>query len=75
MSTSDLDQYPPNPEFNRYSMESWTREELAAALKSGVIHLDQSVQELNDVLFYSGGSVRMVKWTINKARSFPNRST
>jgi hypothetical protein len=66
MNGSDLDQYPPNPEFDRYSMESWTREELAAALKSGVIHLDQSVQEFNDILFYSGGSVRMVKWTINK---------
>ena len=66
LNGSDLDQYPPNPEFDRYSMESWTREELAAALKSGVIHLDQSVQEFNDILFYSGGSVRMVKWTINK---------
>ena len=69
VSDEDFDLLPVSDTF---VMDSWSREEYAAALKAGALKLHPTVSSLDEIFYYAGGSVRHIQRSVNEVINVVN---
>ena len=63
ISTEDLEKAP---DFSEFVMDSWKKEEYDAAIASGALVLHSPSLTVDEMFYYAGGSIRMIKWPVEK---------
>ena len=53
-----------SPEYSRFVMDSWKKEEYDAAIVAGALVLDAPTLTVNEMFYYAGGSIRMIQWSV-----------
>jgi hypothetical protein len=66
LSTQDI---AKSPEFSEFVMDSWTKEEYAAALSTKALVLHETVTSLEDIFYFAGGNVRLIQWSTERAKT------
>ena len=54
------------PDFSFFVMDSWTKEDYDAAIVSGALVLNSPTLTVDEMLYYAGGSIRMIQWSVER---------
>ena len=52
------------PDYEDYTVDSWTKEEQQSAVDMKALVLDPSVSSVDEAHYYAGGSARMIQWPV-----------
>ena len=63
LSTEQLDNAP---EYSEFLVDSWVKDEYAAAISVGALALDTMDLTVDEMFFYAGGSIRMIQWDVDR---------